>query len=167
MTRWPAGWTSAENSWLKDVADHAGIERYTFSSEVLPLAGNDWRQVLRTNNNPAASSTDLAAALNRAAQQAAKQSVDAVVMITDGGHNTPADPRQGAAALHDVPLFIVPIGAEEMPRDAILHHVHAPRAVFKNDTAVIDAMVTAYSCEGEQLQVELSERRRHRRKTYY
>ncbi len=151
-----ASWLDeAENSWLKDVADHAGIERYTFASDVLSLAGNDWRQVLRTNNNPAANSTDLAAALNFLAQQAAKQSVDAAVLITDGGHNTPADPRQGAAALRDVPLFIVPIGAVEMPRDVILHHVHAPRAVFKNDTAVIDAMVTAYSCVGEQLQVEL------------
>jgi hypothetical protein len=152
-----AGWLeAAEKTWLKDVADHAGIERYTFSSEVLPLAGNDWRQVLRTNNNPAAGSTDLAAALNRAAQEAAKKSVDAVVMITDGGHNAAGDPREGAAALHEVPLFLVPIGAEEMPRDVVLHHVHAPRAVFKNDTAVIDAMVTAYSCEGEQLQVELA-----------
>ena len=34
-------------------------------------------------------------------------------MITDGGHNAPADPRQGAAALHDVPLYIVPIGASK------------------------------------------------------
>jgi hypothetical protein len=151
-----AGWLDeAENSWLKDVAGRASIERYTFSSEVLPLASNNWRQVLRTNNNPAANSTDLAAALNRAAQQAAKQPVDAVVMVTDGGHNAPGDPLQGAAALHGVPLYIVPIGAVVMPRDAILHHVHAPRAVFKNDTAVIDAMVTAYSCEGEQLQVQL------------
>ncbi len=151
-----AGWLdAAENSWLKQVADHASIERYTFASDVLALASNDWRQVLRTNNNPAANSTDLAAALNFVAQQTAKQSIDAVVLITDGGHNAPADPRQGAAALHDVPLYIVPIGAVEMPRDAILHHVHAPRAVFKNDTALIDAMVTAYSCEGEQLQVEL------------
>jgi hypothetical protein len=151
-----AGWLdAAENSWLKDVADHASIERYTFASDVLSLSSNNWRDVLRTNNNPAANSTDLGAALNFAAQEAAKQSVDAVVMITDGGHNTPDDPRQGAAALRDVPLFIVPIGAVEMPRDAILHHVHAPRAVFKNDTAVIDAMVTAYSCEGEQLQIEL------------
>jgi len=57
--------------------------------------------------------------------------------------------------LRDVPLFIVPIGAVEMPRDVVLHHVHAPRAVFKNDIAVIEAMVTAYSCEGEQVVVEL------------
>ena len=146
---------AAEKSWLKDVTNHAAIERYTFSSYVLPLAGSDWRKVLRTNNNPAANSTDLAAALNRAAQQAGKQSVDAVVMVTDGGHNTPANPLQGAAALHDVPLYIVPIGSQVMPRDAILHHLQAPRAVFKDDTAVIDAMVTAYSCEGEQLQVQL------------
>jgi hypothetical protein len=53
------------------------------------------------------------------------------------------------------PFTSSPSARVEMPRDAILHHVHAPRAVFKNDTAVIDAMITAYSCEGEQLQVQL------------
>ena len=108
------------------------------------------------NNNPANGSlTDLSSALNRVAQESSKQGIDAVVMVTDGGHNVPADPREAAAALRGLPLFIVPIGAVEMPRDAILHHLHAPRAVFKNDIAVVDAMVTAYSCDGEELRVEL------------
>ena len=151
-----AAWLdSAEGSWLKEIGERANLERYTFSSDLLPVPGNDWRESLRTNNNPASGTTDLATALNRVAQESAKQSVDAVVMITDGGHNAPGDPREGAAALRDVPVFIVPIGAVEMPRDVVLHHVHAPRAVFKNDTAIIDAMVTAYSCDGEQLVVEL------------
>jgi hypothetical protein len=151
-----ANWLeTAENSWLKDLSKRAAVERYTFSGDVLPMPGTDWHEALRTNNNPASGVTDLATALNRVAQESAKQSVDAVVMITDGGHNAPGDPREGAAALRDVPLFIVPIGAVEMPRDVVLHHVHAPRAVFKNDEAVIEAMVTAYSCEGEQVVVEL------------
>ena len=48
-----AGWLdAAEKSWLKDVANHATIERYTFSSYVLPLAGNDWRKVLAHQQQP-------------------------------------------------------------------------------------------------------------------
>jgi hypothetical protein len=151
-----AGWLdTAENSWLKDVAEHDNIERFTFSSDVYPVPGTDWSQVMAPGNNPANGSTDLANALNRVAQESSKQGIDAVVMVTDGGHNVPSDPREAAAALRGLPLFIVPIGAVEMPRDAILHHLHAPRAVFKNDIAVIDAMVTAYSCDGEELRVEL------------
>jgi hypothetical protein len=146
---------TAENSWIKDVADKDNIERFTFSSDVYPVPGSDWSQALAPNNNPANGSTDLSSALNRIAQESSKQGIDAVVMVTDGGHNVPTDPREAAAALRGLPLFIVPIGAVEMPRDAILHHLHAPRAVFKNDIAIIDAMVTAYSCDGEELRVEL------------
>jgi hypothetical protein len=54
-----------------------------------------------------------------------------------------------------VPLYLIPIGDSKMPRDVVLHHTHAPRAVFKNDSIVVDAMVTAYGCEGESLQIEL------------
>jgi hypothetical protein len=42
-----------------------------------------------------------------------------------------------------------------MPRDVILHHAQCPRAAFKNDAVVVDAMVTAYDCQGEQLRIEL------------
>jgi hypothetical protein len=145
---------AAENSWLKDLESNARVLRYAFAAEALPVADHGWRQALANLETSAAGVTDLGAALNRAAQDAAKQSVDAVVMITDGGHNTADDPREIATALRGVPLHIVPIGTV-MPRDVILHHTHAPRAVFKNDTVVVDAMVTAYSCEGELLKVEL------------
>ena len=90
-----AAWLNGSyNSWIKELDVHACIDLYNFSYDVLSLASIYWRQVLRTNNNPAANSTDLAAALNFAAQVAGKQSIDAVVMITDGGHNTPGDPRE-------------------------------------------------------------------------
>ena len=84
-----------------------------------------------------------------------KQSVDAAILMTDGGHNTRSDPREAATSLRGVPLFIVPIGSSVIPRDVILHHIQCPRAAFKNDTVVVDAMVTAYYCQGEQIRVEM------------
>src|ERR1019366_6096775 len=57
--------------------------------------------------------------------------------------------------LRGVPLFIVPIGSSVVPRDVILHHLQCPRAAFLNDTVVVEAMVTAYYCAGEQVRVEL------------
>jgi hypothetical protein len=146
----------AENSWVKELEGKARVLRYTFASTTLPVADHDWRRALTNQTGQTADATDLSAALDRAAQDAATQPVDAVVMVTDGGHNAGRDPREQATALRGVPVHIIPIGTLEVPRDVILHHTHCPRAVFKNDTVLVDAMVTAYGCEGEQLQVELS-----------
>jgi hypothetical protein len=149
-------WLEAgEDSWLKDLEGNARVLRYAFASKVLSVPDRGWRQALEISNSPAAGITDLGAALDRAAQDTAQQSVAAVVLVTDGGHNASGNPREAAAALRGVPLYLVPIGDREMPRDVILHHTHCPKTVFKNDTLILDAMVTAYDCQGEQLHVEL------------
>jgi hypothetical protein len=147
--------SAAEDSWLKDLATKAKVLRYKFASNVLPVPDRDWRNALAAQTNLDTRGTDLGAALNQAVRDSAQQSVDAVVLITDGGHNAPGDPREAATSLRGVPLFVVPIGSSVIPRDVILHHIQCPRAAFKNDTVVVDAMVTAYYCEGEQVRVEL------------
>jgi hypothetical protein len=149
---WLAG---AENSWLKVLETRVRVLRYKFASNVLPVADQDWREALAGQTNLDFRGTDLGAALNRAAQDASQQSVNAVVLVTDGGHNAPEDPREAATSLRGVPLFIVPIGSSIIPRDVILHHIQCPKAAFKNDMVMVDAMVTAYFCQGEQVHVEL------------
>jgi len=149
-------WLEAgEDSWLKDLQAKSRLLRYSFASKVLPVPDRGWGQALASTADQGAGFTDLCAALDRVAQDAAQQSVAAVVLVTDGGHNASGSPREAAAVLRGVPLYLVPIGDREMPRDVILHHTHCPRTVFKNDTLILDAMVTAYGCEGEQLHVEL------------
>jgi len=145
---------AAENSWLKEIESKSRVLRYGFASKVVALPDNGWNESMAHSNN-AAGTTDLAAALDRAVQDCGQQSVSAVVLITDGGHNAGGNPRETAAALRGVPFYIVPIGDQQMPRDVILHHTHCPRTVFKNDTLILDAMVTAYDCDGEELHVDL------------
>jgi hypothetical protein len=148
-------WLAAgEASWLKETESKSRVLRYAFASKVVAVPDNSWGEPLARSNN-AAGTTDLAAALDRAAQDCAQQSVSAVLLITDGGHNAPGNPRETAAGLQGVPFYIVPIGDQQMPRDVILHHTHCPRTVFKNDTLILDAMVTAYDCDGEELQIDL------------
>lgn len=152
-----AAWlNTAENSWLKALESRAQVSRYEFGLKVQPVTTHDWRQVLLGPTNALPGGTDLAAALNRAVEESGRHTVDAVVLVTDGGHNAVRDPREVASSLRGTPLNIVPIGTTQMPRDVILHHTHCPRAVFKNDTVVLDAMVTAYGCAGESLHLELT-----------
>jgi len=146
---------AAEKSWLGELETRMRVLRYKFASSVLPVPDTDWRGALAVQTNLDLHGTDLGAALDRAGQDASQQPVSAVVMITDGGHNAPDDPREAAASLRGVPLFIVPIGSSVIPRDVLVHHIQCPRAAFKNDMVVVEAMVTAYDCKGEQVKVEL------------
>ena len=147
---------AAEDSWLKDLEGKARVLRYKFAANVLPVVDRDWHQALVAETNLDGRGTDLGAALNQAVQDSGQQSVDAVVLLTDGGHNMPDDPRDAATALRGIPVFIVPVGSTVIPRDVILHHIQCPKSVFKNDNVVVDAMVTAYYCQGEQVRVEMS-----------
>jgi hypothetical protein len=146
---------TSEGSWLKQVQDKSRVQRYVFASKVFSVPSGNWDEGFALSNKASAASTDLTAALERVVQDSAQHSLSAVVLITDGGHNTGGNPLETAASLKGVPFYIVPIGNQHMPRDVILHHTHCPRTIFKNDTLVLDTMLTAYDCEGEDLHVEL------------
>ena len=98
----------------------------------------------------------LSVPINRDAAQAG---IKAVLLFTDGRHNDPAaqDPRAVAKTLSEIPVYVVPVGSSHTPRDLILHHVDAPRAVVDGDQLVVEATVTACDCAGEKCTVELSE----------
>lgn len=149
---------TAEHSWLKDIRKKATVNRYEFGEKVVPL-GNAPAWEKKPGNaarRPAlAAVTQLGTALQQIALDSTAQPLEAAVLITDGGQNAGRDPRELAPSLAGTRLHIVPIGNTRMQRDVILHHTHAPKAVLQNDQVVLDAMVTAYDCEKETLQVEL------------
>lgn len=151
-----AAWLGqGEDSWLRDLGKTTQLLRYKFASDILPVPDGDWRGALQQTNLDL-HGTDLSVALSQAAQDASQGAVGAAILVTDGGHNASSDPRETAQALRGVPLFIVPIGSTIVPRDVILHHIQCPKAVFQNDMVVLEAMVTAYYCNGEQVRVELT-----------
>ena len=143
----------AESSWLGDLEKKASISRYQFGDSISPYSHSLTNE--DPTNNEYSLGTDLSEALQQIALDAADQPLEAAILFTDGGHNSGADPTTIASHLTEVPLFVVPIGNTKMPRDVILHHTLAPRAVYQNDMVVVDSMVTAYRCTGEQLQIEL------------
>ena len=143
-------------TWLKALDDQAEVTRFRFSDEVLPAGADSFdRNPSQDGANDETSgtmATDLAGAMEHAALN---QSVEAVILVTDGGHNVGGDPLRVASSLSGLPFYVVPIGRTDPVRDVILHHVQGPRTVFRNDRIVIDAMVDAHGCEGERLRIEL------------
>ena len=145
---------AAEQTWLKDIRKKASVNRYEFGDKVVPL-GNAPKSEAREGRPTLAPVTQLGAALQQIALDSTAQPLEAAILITDGGQNAGRDPRELAPSLAGTRLHIVPIGNTKMQRDIILHHTHAPKAVLQNDQVVLDAIVTAYDCEREKLQVEL------------
>lgn len=147
----------AEHSWLRDIRKKATVSRYEFGEKVVPLGTAPlWlRQEPSSNRRVLSPATQIGAALQQVALDSSTQPVEAAILITDGGHNAGADPRELAHSLSGATLHVIPIGNTKMQRDVILHHTHAPKAVLQNDHVVVDSIVTAYDCANEKLQVEL------------
>jgi hypothetical protein len=163
-----------EPTWLSDLAGTHRIRRYTFDQQT--IAVGDDKEVSRggnksVNKDASFSSTDertrkadggtnLSSALEAINRDATQAGIKAVLLLTDGRHNDPAahDPRDAAKSLSEIPVYVVPVGSSHTPRDLILHHVDAPRAVVEGDQMGVEAIVTASDCAGEKCVVELSER---------
>ncbi len=154
LDRVQAFMASAEEGWLKELAEKATINRYEFGRKVVPAARWEGRQQEKRNLSDA---TELGAALQQIAFNNSAQPIEAAILITDGGQNAGRDPRELASSVAGTTLHIVPIGNTKIERDVVLHHTHAPKAVLQNDMVVIESGISAYDCEKEQLQVELME----------
>jgi hypothetical protein len=146
-----------ESAALRQVAQKADVLRYGFDSGVFSFSGQNWANVLSPNRREAEQHTDLTAPLGQIEQDSTGRTLAAVVMLTDGAHNVDSDPLKKAVAMARPPIYVVAIGNTRPARDVMLHHGQAPRSVFQNSLVVIEAMLDAQECAGEQLQVELLE----------
>lgn len=101
--------------------------------------------------------TDIAATLEQLRRDAQEQPLAAVFLVTDVGHNRRGgrDPREVAAELSGIPVYVVPIGNPLHVRDVELKSIFAPNVVMRDDDVVIEATLQAYDCEGETCRVEL------------
>jgi hypothetical protein len=144
-----------ERGALTDLPDDVRVNRFRFDALLTPVSGERaWK------NDPQGAATDLpsraAAATNLSgvlAQLAKARTADATrlaVIYTDGRHTAVdgATPQEVAAELDDLPVFVVPVGSAALVRDLVVHRVAAPSTVVERDSAVIEAIVTAFDSDG-------------------
>jgi hypothetical protein len=104
-----------------------------------------------------AGETNLSAALEAVVGLRRSATSPLVLVFTDGRHNAPSaiPPQDIAAKLSDQPVFFVPLGEAERPRDVAFHRAEAPITVAQHDTVNIEALVTATDCRDEEMCVIL------------
>ena len=129
----------AEAGMLEEVSKSCGVRVFRFSQDSERLARADELKAL----GPV---TDLFTGLKGVDEKLRGVPLAALVVLSDGNHNTPGDPRSAArlmAAKH-VPVYTVGLGSVTPPEDFEVVEVLAPRRVRRKSSAEIVAAVRSY-----------------------
>ncbi len=154
-----------ERGALTDLPDDVRVNRFRFDAMLTPVSGDEpWSQRLNVEadsqprtGKPANPNTNLSGVLEQLSKARTTDATRLAVVYTDGRH-TAIDgvaPQEAAAELHDLPVFVVPVGSAALVRDLVVHRVTAPSTVVERDSAVIEAIVTAFDCDGLQSELVL------------
>ncbi len=150
---------------LAELPADVRVNRFGFDSELTALPEkNAWQVTQEFSEGPTSmkrpkvtSVTDLSAVLRQLAQDRNQLSTRLALIYSDGRHNAPesVSPQEMAGKLADLPVFIVPVGNEALVRDLIVHRAEAPATIVEHDSAVIEAIVTAFDSDGQQSELVL------------
>jgi len=146
---------------LNKLSDKVRIRRFRFDQRLTPVtAGDGWGEAplgLDAKSSANLPVTNLAAVLQQLAKDRTAESTCLALVLSDGRHNDPSGPapQDVASELADLPVYIIPVGSSATVRDIRLHRVEAPSAVVEKDSAVIDAIVTAFDCDGLSTEIVL------------
>ena len=144
------------------------LRRAVFSDRVQALTSNSWSDELvggdasvdsSGSTSSSSSRTDVSAALSFVRSIDPKAHLAAVLMLTEGQHNAASrqTPVEVAAGLSGTPVFTVSIGDQSRRRDIAIHRVDSPAIVYEEDRPQIEALISSYECEGDQVNVTLSD----------
>lgn len=163
-----------DTSVLRAVSEKADIRVSTFdqSARVLSLGGPDSQNATRMSRGlqqfltsageesdagSVAGETNLSSVLEQLDRDRRDQPLAAAILLTDASHNSTSgtNPRVAAAALQGLPVYVVPIGNTRYVRDVLIQSVLTPTVAMRNDDIVIEAVIQAHDCDGDQCVVQL------------
>ncbi len=105
----------------------------------------------------AKSGTNITSVLEQLSRDRSEQPLAAAFILSDVSHNRTgvASPREAAASLGGTPVYVVPVGNTQYVRDVLVQSIFCPAVAMRNDDVVIEAVIQAYDCEGENCLVQL------------
>ena len=104
-----------------------------------------------------AGETNLSAVLEQLDRDRREQPLAAAILLTDASHNSTGavNPRVAAEALKGMPVYVLPIGNTQFVRDVLIQSVFTPTVAMRNDDIVIEAVIQAHDCDGDDCVVQL------------
>ncbi len=151
-----------ERGAFMNLPDDVRVNRFHFDALLTPVSGeraweNDPQSEEPDKRARTVAATNLSVVLEQLAKARTADATRLAVVYTDGRHTAldGATPQEVAAELNDLPVFVVPVGSAALVRDLVVHRVSAPSTVVERDSAVIEAIVTAFDSDGMQSEIVL------------
>ncbi len=143
---------NSQSKFSKGVEEKFKTSLYKFSSDATRLKDSE---ELKAEG----SSSDIAGTLQQVVKDASGTGLAAVVLISDGGANTP---RDIAASLRDLkarnlPVFTLGTGSTEQFKDAEMVRVNTPRRILTGSTVIADALVRLSGYDQGKVSIQVSE----------
>jgi len=128
------------------------VVEYEMHAEIAPLG--------TLTPRPTGPATALGPALRRIAERTERRQVAAIVILSDGAHNTGTEPDHVAAILRErkVPLYAVGFGkdvASGQVRDVAVKSVRCNATVFTKNIFPVVGDLTLLGCKGETVGLQL------------
>ncbi len=104
-------------------------------------------------------STDIAGSLQQAVKDSSGNSLAAVVLVSDGGANTPRDIAASLRELRakNLPVYTIGVGSTEQFKDAEMVRVNTPRRVLTGSAVIADALVRLTGYDNGKISLQISE----------
>ena len=136
---------------LSSLGSHAKLAYFTFGTGLkkLPAAPGD---TLPLDQN----GTDIAGALRALAKEKEHSTVDALLLLSDGGYNLGENPVYAAGELA-IPVYAVGIGDSSEQKDVLISRIAANDLVYSGVRAPVDVVVKSSGFDGERVEIILAE----------
>ena len=149
----------AEATWLAQCRKDFDVEVIDVGENAAALTPETLAVWPKREPSQGSQHTDIASLMDEAGRAATLRRSRAIVVVTDGAHNTERDATEAAARLRGLPTILVPIGASLAleQKDLALTQVAAPRSVFLHDTIQIEPQLAATGFDGKSVDVVLKD----------
>ncbi len=155
-TRFEVAKALLANAWYAKLEEEFQLRTLGFSSFLRPFGYED----LVAQQLADGSSTDIGGGLQQALKGQKGRQVAAVILLSDGVHNTGPQPAEIAPRLASqrVPVYAVGLGGDRTYVDVELDEVMIPELVFEKEEVTIGVDLTAYGYEGQEITARLLRR---------
>ncbi|MAM45100.1 MAG: hypothetical protein CMJ91_00195 [Planctomycetes bacterium] len=141
------------SSWYEDLRNRFEVSLYSLGEKLEPLE-KPGKLSLDTS-----AGTNLGSPILERVLRTPREDLAGVLLISDGNHNAPGDPRQAARALGalGIPIIALGAGSSEPPVDLALEGIEAPRKIFRGDEISAEITLRSSGIEAGELTVNVVE----------
>jgi len=131
------------------IGDRLDVRAFGFSAFPEPVD----RSAIGSLEIQASGATNIGGSIREAVQSEAEAGIAAVVVISDGQHNTGPGPEAVAALLRrrDIPVFAVGVGSESAFRDLEIRDFSGPSLVFRGEAARLTVRIVNFGFDRAEI----------------